>query len=237
MNPVETYLRDLRDIRSTGAAVPETSYYGCLERLLNEVGKTLRPKVRCVINRANRGAGIPDGGMFTPDQLKKSDPNPMQGQAPSRGAIEVKPTSDEVADIAAGEQVERYCKKYGVVLVTNYRDFTLVARDPSGKPRPLESYQLAASEREFWSGAVHPRTAADQHGERFTGYLLRAMQHNAPLMDPKDVAWFLASYARDALARIWGGNLPALASLRKALEDSLGMSFKGERGSISLNPR
>ena len=36
MDPVEAYLRELRDIRSTGAAVPETSYYGCLERLLNE---------------------------------------------------------------------------------------------------------------------------------------------------------------------------------------------------------
>ena len=71
MNPVETYLRELRDIHSTGAAVPETSYYGCLERLLNEVGKTLKPKVRCVINLANRGAGIPDGGLFTPDQIKK----------------------------------------------------------------------------------------------------------------------------------------------------------------------
>ncbi len=43
MNPLEAYLRDLRDIRSTGAAVPETSYYGCLERLLNEIGRMLKP--------------------------------------------------------------------------------------------------------------------------------------------------------------------------------------------------
>jgi NurA-like 5'-3' nuclease len=55
-DPLETYLQDLRDIRSTGAAVPETSYYGCLERLLNEVGKTLKPKVRCVKESA---AGLP----------------------------------------------------------------------------------------------------------------------------------------------------------------------------------
>lgn len=27
MNPLETYLRELREIRSTGAAVRETSYY------------------------------------------------------------------------------------------------------------------------------------------------------------------------------------------------------------------
>ncbi len=82
MNPVETYLRELRDIHSTRAAVPETSYYGCLERLLNDLGKTLKPKVRCVVSLANRGAGIPDGGLFTPDPLKKDD-RPDARQAPS----------------------------------------------------------------------------------------------------------------------------------------------------------
>jgi hypothetical protein len=241
MNPLETYLRELRDIHSTGAAVPETSYYGCLERLLNEIGKTLKPKVRCVINLANRGAGIPDGGLFTAEQIKKDDLNPMQGLSPSRGVIEVKSTSDDVATIASGEQVARYCKKYGLVLVTNYRDFTLVARDPSGKLSLLESYRLAAGEDEFWAAAAHPHTAAEQHGERFAGYLMRSMQHNAPLADPKDLAWFLASYARDALARVKGSNpassstsprqaLPALANLRQTLEESLGMKFRGDRG-------
>ena len=230
MNPLETYFRDLRDIRATGAAVAETSFYPVLSNLLNEIGKTLKPKVRCVINPANTGAGLPDGGLFTADQIKKDDPDPMKGQAPSRGVMEVKSTAEEVATVAAGEQVERYCKKHGLVLVTNYRDFMLVARDPSGKVSPLESYRLAASEEEFWAAAAHPRTAAEKHGERFTGYLMRAMQHNVPLADPKDLAWFLASYARDALARVKGSNLPALASLRTALEESLGMKFRGDRG-------
>ena len=67
MHPLETYLRDLRDIRSTGAAVKETSYYPPLANLLNAVGQTLKPRVRCVINLKNQGAGLPDGGLFTPD--------------------------------------------------------------------------------------------------------------------------------------------------------------------------
>ena len=46
MSPLETYLQELRDIRSTGGGDPETSYYGPLECLFNEIGKTLRPKVR-----------------------------------------------------------------------------------------------------------------------------------------------------------------------------------------------
>jgi hypothetical protein len=35
---LETYLKEFHEIRSTGAAVPETSYYGPLAALLNEVG-------------------------------------------------------------------------------------------------------------------------------------------------------------------------------------------------------
>ena len=50
------------------------------------------------------------------------------------------------------------------------------------------------------------------------------------MSDPKDLAWFLASYARDALARVKGSNLPALVNLRQVLEESLGMKFRGDRG-------
>jgi hypothetical protein len=32
--------------------------------LLNEVGKTLKPKVRCVLTPKNQVAGIPDIGLF-----------------------------------------------------------------------------------------------------------------------------------------------------------------------------
>ena len=55
MHPVESYLRELRDILSTGAAVKETSHYGPLATLLNEAGKSLKPRVRCVINLQHRG--------------------------------------------------------------------------------------------------------------------------------------------------------------------------------------
>jgi hypothetical protein len=87
MHPVERYLRHLREIRATGAAVPETSYYPALSNLLNEVGETLRPRVHCVINLQNRGAGLPDGGLFTPEQLHEGE-EIIAGQRPSRGAIE-----------------------------------------------------------------------------------------------------------------------------------------------------
>lgn len=50
LDPLVTYVRDLRDIRSSGANVPETSFYGPLANLLNEIGRTLKPRVRCIIN-------------------------------------------------------------------------------------------------------------------------------------------------------------------------------------------
>ena len=50
MNPLKTYLTELYKIRSTGAAVPETSYDGPLAALFNEIGKTLEPKVKYSIN-------------------------------------------------------------------------------------------------------------------------------------------------------------------------------------------
>ncbi len=43
-NPLEAYLKELRDIRGTGAAVAETSFYPALSNLLNEIGKTLKPR-------------------------------------------------------------------------------------------------------------------------------------------------------------------------------------------------
>lgn len=116
MTPLETYLNELRKIRSSGEAVAETSYYGALETLLNEIGKNLKPKVRCVINIRNRGAGIPDGGLFTADQLKKSVMDVSSagwgGQIPSRGVMEVKSTPEDVWAVAKTEQVRKYLRSF-----------------------------------------------------------------------------------------------------------------------------
>jgi hypothetical protein len=93
-NPLEDYLRELRDIRRSGSAVPETSYYPALIALLDAVGATLKPKVRCVAHPSH-GAGIPDIGLFTPDQFQKaSAQEPLPGTKASRGVVEAKPTGD-----------------------------------------------------------------------------------------------------------------------------------------------
>jgi len=68
-------------------------------------------------------------------------------------------------------------------------------------------------------------------GERLVEYLKRVMLHAAPLNSPRDLAFFLASYARDARARVeHAGDLPALTAVRTALEEALGMKFEAEKG-------
>ena len=56
------------------------------------------------------------------------------------------------------------------------------------------------------------------------------MLHPAPLTDPKDVAWFLASYARDAKARMAAADPGTLDAVRKPLEEALALKFEGESG-------
>ena len=95
MNPLHTclhtYLSELQAIHTSGAGVKETSYYPAVSSLFNAVGKTLKPSVRCIINLKNTGAGIPDGGFFTPDQLGKTAESALlPGLLPSRGVLEVK---------------------------------------------------------------------------------------------------------------------------------------------------
>jgi hypothetical protein len=230
---LEDYLSELKAIRATGAGVPETSYYPALSNLFNEAGKSLKPKVRCVINLANQGSGLPDGGLFTADQFdRQADGVPKAGQLPARGAMEAKGTKPAAQAIAASQQVREYLKTYGIVLVCNLREFLIVERGPAGEPVEREAYALADDEQDFWRHKVaHPRATAEAQGAQFVEFIKRCCLHAAPLSNPKDVAWFLASYARDGLFRVeQQKQLPALQSVRSALEDALGMKFTGEKG-------
>ncbi|MDP3065093.1 MAG: type ISP restriction/modification enzyme [Chloroflexota bacterium] len=230
---LESYFRSLLEVRQSGAGVKEESYYDALSNLLNGIGSGLKPRVRCILQLGNRGAGRPDGGLFTEDQWKQGDHHkPLLGlpQPPNRGVIEVKPTSDDVWVTADTRQVTGYWQHYRQVLVTNYRECVLVGQDQDGNPVKLETYRLADNEAEFWAQAARPRAFARRHATTFTEFLHRVMLYAAPLTTPRDVAWFLASYARTGMTRIEGKELPALAAVRSALEEALGLKFVGDKG-------
>jgi hypothetical protein len=221
MSVLETYLNTLATLR--GATVPETAYYAALQTLLNDAGTGLRPRVQAVIHPRDTGAGIPDLGLL--DESQPAD------QKPGRGIVEAKPVDNDLMKTARGEQVARYLAHYGQALVTNYYQFVLVTRDPrTGQPVMEERFDLAADAAAFWEAARHPRTLARRHETALREYLMRVMRRNAPLVSAQDVAWILASYAREARARIEAddANLQALDKIRGQLEAALGVRFEDQ---------
>ena len=47
-----------------------------------------------------------------------------------------------------------YLGRYGLVLVTNYREFVLVEANPDGTAHHLERYTLAANDAQFWTTPI-----------------------------------------------------------------------------------
>ena len=226
---VEAYLADLRRVRASGGATGERSYYPPLTNLLNAVGGALKPKVFCVGELAEQGAGHPDFGLYAAGQVQKG--KPREGQLPECGVVEVKPTDDDAWLTASSDQVSRYWGRYRLVLVTNTRDFVLLGEDAAGRPARLETFRLAGSAQAFESRLETPRAFAHDVGAGLGEYLCRALSHRASLTEPRDLAWLLASYARDGLARVEAaGDAPSLRAVRSALEEALGVRFEGERG-------
>ena len=216
-------------MRASGGATGERSSYGPLANLLDAVGATLKPKVFCVGELADQGAGHPDFGLYAAKQLQKG--RPRQGQVPERGVVEVKSAGDDAWLTAASHQVSRYWRRYRLVLATNTRDFVLLGEDAAGRPAKLETFRLADNAETFGRRLEKPRAFAREVGPGLGEYLCRALSHRAALAEPRDLAWLLASYARDGLARVEAaGDAPQLKAVRSALEEALGVRFEGRRG-------
>ena len=226
---VEDYFEDLRRIRASGGGTGERSYYPPLTNLLNAVGGSLKPKVFCISELAQQGAGHPDLGLYGARQVQRG--NRREGQAPEGGVVEVKPAGDDAWLTAESSQVSQYWDRYRLVLVTNTRDFVLLGEDGTGQPVKLETFRLADTAQAFESRLETPRAFARDTAPGLVEYLCRALSHRASLSEPKDLAWLLASYARDGLARVEAaGDAPSLRNVRSALEEALGVHFEGERG-------
>ena len=182
---VEAYFADLRRVRASGGATGERSYYPALAGLLRAVGATLKPKVFCVLELADQGAGHPDGALYTARQVQKG--RPRRGQVPERGVVEVKGVGDNAWLTAESDQVTRYWDRYRLVLVTNLRGFILVGANDAGGPAKLETFHLAEDADDFWRKVETPRAFAREVGAGLGEYLARALSHRAALAEPKDL--------------------------------------------------
>lgn len=229
---LEDFLHAVRGVHRTGGGTRETSYYTALNNLLDGAGHALKPRVRCVMQLKNLGAGNPDGGLFTADQFDRASAEVKNLGAPARGVIEVKSPAEPVNDTATTAQISKYWDRYKLVLVTNLRDWLLIG-ERSGQRVTLERFTLAVDEASFWELTAHPAKAQTQQGQAFEDFLARVLQHAAPLADPKDLAALLASYAREARHRVQAAGDAATAplnALKTSLEKALGLTFEGDKG-------
>ena len=234
-DPFEAYLRTISERHATGSVVDETTYYPALENLLNAVGQTMSPEVRCFTGLKNLGAGMPDLGLFTPDQYRRGNSAPRSRQAPSRGAIEAKPPNQDMHEVAQSRQVKDYLERYGLVLVTTFREFVLVERAEDGSPRLLESFTVAPDAATFWDMALHSRRSSQNLGSGFVDYLKRVMNHPAPIVEPQMLAWLLASYAQESKRRVELAHETSLRRVQEELEEALGIKFQGAQGKDFFN--
>jgi hypothetical protein len=226
---VQSFFERVRTTRALGAGTPETSYYEALKALIDEVGALLSPQVYCLSQLANTGAGSPDFGLYAANQLQKGEPRP--GQPPARGVVEMKAVADDTLFTSSPAQLTKYYAAYRLVIVTNLRSFQIIGEGPGGQAVRLERFSLAPDAASFWTLVQTPAKSAKSVGTAFGEFLRRALTQTVALHQPEDVAWFLASYARDALARVeMVGNLPALQTVRSALEDALGIAFEAKKG-------
>jgi hypothetical protein len=224
-HPIDTYLDEVSRIRSL-PGTRETSYYPAVANLLNQIGGELKPKVYC-LHHPSGGDGIPDFGLFEQTLFRRGEsPEWRAGIAPDRGVVEVKGADHRIQTLLDSDQVrERYLPAYGLVLATNLWQYRLV--DEAGRER--ERFDLANEEAGFWRLVRGPRSATVE--SRFTDFQQRCLLARAPLARPADVAFFLASYAREALTRLEErARLPALAALRRGMEQALGIGFGTRNG-------
>jgi len=219
----------MRTHRSLGAGVKELTFYPILADLLNAICGDLKPKVLCLSSLEDTGAGHPDFGLFIHNQCQRGEPR--SGQRPERGVVEVKSLADETWLTAETKQITKYWDSYRLVLVTNYCDFLLIGEDHGGQPARLERFGISASEQVFWNLSATPQKTARHFGNAFGEYLKRVLTLSVSLREPRDVAWFLASYARDALQRVEeAGDVSAQSTVRQAFEEALGVEVGGEKG-------
>lgn len=213
---LDIYLDEIRRVRATRAGTAETSYYPAVALLLNAVGAKLKPRVYC-LHHPSGEAGIPDFGLFEQSQFRRGDePEWTSAVAPERGVVEVKGAAHGIAALLRGEQVaERYLPAYGLVLATNLWQFRLMGAGGT----VVESFDLAGNEPSFWR--LVQGTRPDTLRIRFADFLQRCLLTRAPLAKPSDLAFFLASYARDALAHLGErADLPGLRNLRDGMQQA-----------------
>src|SRR5665213_790067 len=146
-NAVQQYITAMRTAHSLGNHTAETTFYTPFANLLNTIGERLKPRVHFQAHPGTHGAGLADGGLFP--LSRSSQHEPLPGQLPERGAVEIKAPGASLSTLAQSAQVRRYLETYGLCLITNYHQFQLLELLHS-QPHILETYDLTPTADALW---------------------------------------------------------------------------------------
>ena len=97
---------------------------------------------------------MPDGGFFPqPNRNRRNAAAPIL-QNPERGVVEIKPAEYDLDALTDEEQTVRYLRQYGLVLITNLREFRLLKLTANGVVQTLERYTLAITAAALWTAPL-----------------------------------------------------------------------------------
>ena len=124
------------------------------------------------------------------------------------------------------------------MLVTNYREFVLVDQDANGNPARLERFQLAADAEDFDRQLEKPRAFAGRVGVGLGEHLRRVLSRTGRGWRNRGTWRSCWPRTRGTPLLEWGppkpspasGGLAAGGGTSDALEEALGVQFKGEQG-------
>lgn len=226
---VASYARELVPLVST-PGVNEPTYYPALQNLLTGL---LRDRALPFQVRVGTSQYRPTGGADMPDLALYDG----AGEFPVVLG-EVKLPSAELEDMAVSterdDQVGRYLRRTGVVLLTNLRGFALLVGGdvrgdgpvPPQERRVLDTVELWPSSSALKKGAA----VAPEAAEALADLLERAVTEFAAIAEPESLARILARQARRAKQDLPREFSRAVRPLLDDFGKALGIHFEGEDG-------
>ncbi len=226
---VASYARDVAVLLGT-PGVNELTYYPALQSLLSGLlrdrGLPFQVRIGTSQYRPTGGADMPDLALYD-----------GAGEFPVVLG-EVKLPSADLDEMALStgteDQVGRYLRRTGVVLLTNIRGFSLVVSgNASGDGPVAPDHRRVLDTVELWpsASALKKGAAVSAESAEALGDLLeRAVTEFAAISEPESLARILARQARRAKQDLPKQFSQAVRPLLDDFGKALGIHFEGEEG-------
>lgn len=161
------YFEKMNQIKQTGYATDETSYYCALEQLIEHTILISSFDVACVCQPKHKESQ-PD---YVLCPRKCGNFSASDNNSSLFGVIEVTNPSEEVA--SPDDQTRGYLKKYDFVILTNYRDFSLFCRE---RKECLKRFSISPNDRDFWQDLMNSDSLASRLGADLIEFLKFSMK-------------------------------------------------------------